>query len=82
MIEERNQIKQELSEMECERDELFEEKVQLNSLLQELSAEKRRSLQRVDWLSSRCSKYESIARSLKEQNEVLNERVRVTRHFL
>ncbi len=75
VIEERNQLKHELNDVQCERDELFEDKVHLNSLLQELSAEKSRSLQRIDWLSSRCSQYEAIARNLKEQNEVLNERV-------
>ena len=38
-------------------------------------AEKHKSLQEMERLSKRCSKYEIIARKLKEQNEVLNERV-------
>ena len=127
VIEERNQLQVELTELLSERDMFFEEKVQLQSSLQvrernlihqqrpvtvglssrwpylyqniynpkvhlpgyhsnykvtpsvspqEMAAEKRRILQKFDWLSSRCTKYEAVARNLKEQNEVLNGRVR------
>lgn len=74
VMEERNQLQLEVAELLSKRDQLFEEKVQLQSSLQDVMTEKRRSQQKAERLSSHCAKYEAIARSLKEQNEVLNDR--------
>ena len=76
MIDERNQLKLDLSQLQLERDKLFEDKVRIKGLLQEMASDKLQSQERMEQLSNRCAKYESIARSLKEQNDVLNERVR------
>ena len=128
MIEERNQLQLELSELQSERDRLFEEKVhfqtsflhslhppfksslccfltlthhlpppllppslppspfslpishqvQLKGSLQELFSERRQLLQDMENTHSKCNRFENIARKLKEQNEVLCERVSVT----
>ena len=139
VIEERNQLQLELSELQSERDRLFEEKVcgdmfglaksalpllidslhfstssisslsstfphshihhtscvsspsssslppslpppslpqvQLKGSLQELFSERRQLQQEVEGASNRCGRFETIARRLKEQNEVLCERV-------
>ena len=50
--------------------------VQLKGSLQELFSERRQLQQDVESAKSNCARFESIARRLKEQNEVLCERVR------
>ena len=43
--------------------------------LQEMSRDKGRLVQELDWLSKRTSGYEAVARTLKEQNTALNGQV-------
>lgn len=50
--------------------------VQLKGSLQELFSERRQLQQEMENTKSRCIRFENIARRLKEQNEVLSERVR------
>ena len=49
--------------------------VQFQSALQELAGQTSQRRREVDRMASQCANYEIIARSLKEQNEVLNGRV-------
>ena len=52
--------------------------MQLKSSLQELIAERRKLQQNVENTKSKCARFEGIARKLKDQNEVLCERVSVS----
>ena len=55
--------------------------VQLKSSLQELFSERRQLQQDSENTKSKCARFESIARRMKEQNEVLCERVREKQAF-
>ena len=65
-------MQDELTSLQNERSELLDDTLQLQSAVSKLTNEKRKLLQELDWLSKRSSGYEAVARTLKEQNEVLN----------
>ena len=68
-------MQEELQNFHSERDELYDETLQLQRLLEELVKEKMKLEQEMDWLSQKSLGYEAEARSLKEQNEMLSGKV-------
>lgn len=76
IIEECTGLQEELQNFRSERDELYDETLQLQRLLEELVKEKKKREQEMDWPSPKTLGYEAEARSLKEQKEVLSGKVR------
>ena len=76
MIEERNQLKAELCDLQSERDNLFDEKVQLKGCVQELTAQGRHLAAELERTRAKFLKMEALAYNLKEHSEVASGKVR------
>ncbi|KAL5505125.1 hypothetical protein EMCRGX_G006506 [Ephydatia muelleri] len=70
VIEERNQLKAELCDLQSERDNLFDEKVQLKGCVQELTAQGRHLAAELERTRAKFLKMEALAYNLKEHSEV------------
>ena len=75
MIEERNQLKSELCELQGERDRLFDEKVQLKGCVQELTSQGRQLMAELERTRTRFVKMEALACNLKEHADGVNGKV-------
>lgn len=75
MIEERNHLKAELAKLQADRDLLFESKLGVEGSLQECLSQRQQLIVDCERNRNTSRHLQLVARSLQQQNEILNNRV-------